>query len=353
MKRYLLFISLFLFTSCGKDSTSPSTIDFQTSDQIFIDDLAKVNDISDQEIINERIISVDVDSGGATLYKIRELNLSSLSLDSIPQSIGTLDSLKILILRDNNLQFITESICSIYDHLDSLVLDNNKICTPTIPECIEKNTTITHFYGKQGCEILPDEGDKNFITDMIDENWLTYSDSFIDSIKSIYTTWETFWDDEGALTYRITEIRYNDTGVIKIPNSIADLDSLIHLELQDNEIDIIPDYISSLSRLEYFAIFKNKITSLPAAIGNLTNLEVLKVSENQMDHIDEEINMENLGNLHTLWISDNNLTTLPAGMCGILDNPNIEIFISNNSLCDDLGCFSNLINESTQPACPE
>ena len=132
MKKYLLFIIfLLLFNDCSKDSTSSPSIDYYTDDQQFINDLATANDISEVEIINDRIITVEVDSGGVTFYKIRKLYLSNFGLDSLPLSIGKLDSLNILLLNNNKLQHITESICTIYDQLDSLDLNNNDICNDT------------------------------------------------------------------------------------------------------------------------------------------------------------------------------------------------------------------------------
>ena len=144
--------------------------------------------------------------------------------------------MKILFLNDNNFQYITESICSIYDNLDSLSLDNNRICTPTLPGCIENHTTITKFYGDQDCEVLPNAGDNAFMTDMVTENWSNVSEGFIDSIKNVYTTWDIFLED-GLYKYRITKIEYGNKGIIKIPSTIANLDSLVSLELQNNVIE--------------------------------------------------------------------------------------------------------------------
>jgi len=353
MQKNLTIILLILLFSCGGDSsTNPSSIDYYTDDQQFIDDLATANGIINKETITERITTVKIDTGSIKYYRIEKLNLGSMGLDSIPPSIGTLDSLTILYLNDNNIQNITESICDVYGQLDTLNIYNNKICTPTIPECIEENTTITEFYGNQGCDILPDEGDRDFIMDLINENWADTTTEFIDILKNSYTEWEDYWEN-GSLVSRITEIRYDNKAITKIPNSIADLDSLRWLELQNNQIEIIPGYIGSLKKLQYFTIFQNNITELPPQIGYLSSLEVLKISENNLENIHQ--NIGELNNLNLLWLSENQITTLPESMCNILENLNIEIYIDNNLLCpgNNHDCFNDLITNSTQPDCEE
>ena len=139
---------------------------------------------------------------------------------------------------------------------------------------------------------MPDEGDRDFILDLINENWADTTTEFIDILKNSYTEWEDYWED-GNLVSRITEIRYDNKAITKIPNSIADLDSLRWLELQNNQIEIIPGYIGSLKNLQYFTIFQNNITELPPQIGYLSSLEVLKISENNLENIHNTILFHN------------------------------------------------------------
>ena len=352
MQKNLTIILVILLYSCGGDtSTNPQIIDYYSEDSQFLDELSISNGKS-VEYFSDFIENVLFDSSGYKSYRIKKMYLGSIGLDSLPPSIGNLDSLTILYLNDNNIQNITESICDVYGQLDTLNIYNNNICTPTIPECIEKNTTITEFYGNQGCDILPDEGDRDFILDLINENWADTTTEFIDILKNSYTEWEDYWED-GNLVSRITEIRYDNKAITKIPNSIADLDSLRWLEFQNNQIEIIPGYIGSLKNLQYFTIFQNNITELPPQIGYLSSLEVLKISENNLENIHQ--NIGELNNLNLLWLSENQITTLPDSMCNILENPNIQIYIDNNFLCPENNneCFEDLINNSTQPNCSE
>ena len=64
---------------------------------------------------------------------------------------------------------------------------DNYICTPTLPSCIQENTTIPNFYSNQKCNIWPAEYDIRFIEDVVNENWSDTTAGFIDSLKNYFT----------------------------------------------------------------------------------------------------------------------------------------------------------------------
>ncbi len=59
--------------------------------------------------------------------------------------------------------------------------------------------------------------------------------------------------------------------------------------------------------------------------------------------------------MKTLWLSENQLTSLPDSMCNILSNPDIDISIDNNKICNNNypECFSSLVNNSDGQDCDE
>ena len=48
-----------------------------------------------------------------------------------------------LTIVNNNLKYLTSSICLIYDQFESLDIDNNDICTPNVPDCLIKVAIYT------------------------------------------------------------------------------------------------------------------------------------------------------------------------------------------------------------------
>ena len=351
MNKFLILTLIILFYSCGtENSTSPSSIGYYSDDQQFIDELIELNDITADDLTDYRITKIEVDSGIVSHYRVEKLYLGNLGLDSIPPSIAKLENLNVLILTDNNLHFLTESICDIYNGLDSLEVSNNDICTPSVPDCIINSMTISVFYENQQCVIIPDEEDLDFIEDLISENWNdTAATELITELNNL-STWETFTEGD-KITSRITEIRYDNKGIMSIPISLEDLDSLERIELQENQIEVIPNIIGNLSRLKYITIQKNNITSIPARIGELKKLEVFKIYENQLTEVHQ--NIGELSKLISLNISHNELVSLPDSMCNLLSNQGIQISIDNNKICNDYpACLEELVSNSEGQDCP-
>ena len=97
-------------------------------------------------------------------------------------------------------------------------------------------------------------------------------------------------------------------------------------------------------------IQKNNITTIPARIGDLEQLEVFKIYENQLIEVHENIGQ--LSKLISLNISHNQLESLPDSMCNILSNPDIQISIDNNKICNGYpDCFISLVSNSDGQAC--
>ena len=127
MQKNLTIILMIILYSCGGDSsTSPQTIDHYSEDLQFLNDLSSSNGKS-VEYFSDFIENILYDSSGYRSYRIKKMYFGSIGLDSLPSSIGNLDSLTILKLNDNNLHYITESICDVYDQLDTLNIYNNNI----------------------------------------------------------------------------------------------------------------------------------------------------------------------------------------------------------------------------------
>ena len=116
-----------------------------------------------------------------------------MGLDSIPASISALDSLTILYMNDNQLEYLPSSICSIDDQLDSLRVRGNKLCNPDVPSCIlDREPTKTEFFENQNgdnqseCEFSQSTKDLDFLEDLIRVNWNFENDDL--EYDEIWTT---------------------------------------------------------------------------------------------------------------------------------------------------------------------
>jgi len=373
MQKPLTIVLVILLYSCGDDSsTNPPSIDYHTDDQQFIDNLVLLNNSIENEDVIDRITTIDFidDSTGSKYYKIKQLNLNNMSLDSIPNSIIYLDSLKILYLSNNQLEFLPEDICNLNDQLDALDVSNNLLCNPHVPICITNlEPTLTAFFASQNdCSYQISIDDRTFLKRMILDNWDVFeNDSEYDSLWTLLnneenTVWQEFIEEDEvnekiSVVSRIVQIRYEnfnstDDDIHTIPIEIGFVDSLKFMYLSHNNIEEIPTEIGDLERLKYLHLGNNKIERVPESIGGgegLKKLEHLILNDNQIDSVSAYLS--NLTSLTELNLSRNSLETLPNELCGF--SPVIKI-VGNQFKCGcvvwDETCFDNkIIDQSCEP----
>ena len=107
----------------------------------------------------------EVDSVNISYYRIKKLYLSNMGLSVLPESIGKLDSLEVLNIDANELTSIPHQICNAEQiNYDSLQVENNKLCTPNIPTCININ------FAFQDCYFTYHEEDVQFLSELVQKN---------------------------------------------------------------------------------------------------------------------------------------------------------------------------------------
>ncbi|MGH0155450.1 UNVERIFIED_CONTAM: hypothetical protein FKN15_046669 [Acipenser sinensis] len=95
------------------------------------------------------------------------------------------------------------------------------------------------------------------------------------------------------------------------PAAFDDLDHLLELKLQKNSLHVLPALHAP--KLLLLDISFNQIPSLSAWDLHTANLETLKLAGLGLNSLDGEV-FENLGNLHELDLSDNQLTDFPIAL---------------------------------------
>ena len=106
-------------------------------------DLSEFNPDSitvDDIFLNYSILPSWLDSSGRLVY----LSLANQNIYSVPESIGTLDSLETLFLTNNYISSLPGTICDLQSSCE-IFIQNNKLCEDDYLDCID-------HWGEQECD---------------------------------------------------------------------------------------------------------------------------------------------------------------------------------------------------------
>ncbi|CAK9325850.1 unnamed protein product [Citrullus colocynthis] len=207
--------------------------------------------------------------------RLEMVDLSGISLNSLPNPNLNLATICKLDLSNNNLQSIPESLTARL--LNVMVLDvhsNQLKCLPNSIGCLGKLKTLNA------------------------------------SGNLIATLPKTLQDCRS-----LEELNVNFNKLTKLPEKLGfELTNLKKLSVNSNKLIYLPNSISHLTNLRVLDARLNCLTSLPDDLENLIKLEVLNISQNfhHLQSLPYSIGL--LLSLVELDISYNRITTLPDSM---------------------------------------
>ncbi|KAF2309919.1 hypothetical protein GH714_005620 [Hevea brasiliensis] len=218
-----------------------------------------------------------VDHGRETMEeeKLEIVDLSSMSLDSLPNPSLNLATICKLDLSNNNLQNIPESLTARL--LNVVVLDVHSNQLKSLPNSIGCLTKL---------KVLNAAG-----------NLLAFLPKTIENCRCL------------------EELNANFNKLSMLPDNIGyELVNLKKLSVNSNKLMLLPHSISYLTSLKVLDARLNNLRSLPEDLENLINLQVLNVSQNfqYLETLPYSIGL--LFSLVELDISYNRITSLPDSM---------------------------------------
>ncbi len=219
---------------------------------------------SPQEIAEERI--EEARRTGAS-----ELDLRTLGLTALPESIGTLEELQGLDLSGNDLTALPDSIV----HLKQLRrLDLSENSLTTLPEFMGQLKELQGLdLAGNGLTTLPD-----FIGHLTQLQGLYLSRNKLTSLP-----------DSIVHLKQLQGLNLSGNGLTPVPDSIGHLQQLQELYLSGNGLTSLPDFIGHLTQLQGLYLSRNKLTVLPDSIGRLEQLQQLFLHGNEALGIPPEI----------------------------------------------------------------
>lgn len=222
------------------------------------------------------------------IERIRELNLSSLSLQLLPPEIGKFINLDSLHLEINQLATLPESIGKL-QRLTTLDLSFNRLTT--LPDNIGELQNLKFF-------------------DLYENNLTTLPETIANLIE-------------------MEKLDLSSNKLNTLPHNIGNLLNLKELRLCNNQLNSLPHNIGNLLNLKELRLCNNQLNTLPYTIGNLGMLEQLHVSKNQLKTLPHTI--VDLQELFRLNLFQNQLETLPDAF-GNLPKQYGELYLGNNPL---------------------
>jgi len=211
--------------------------------------------------LNGRLVSLDLNYNKNVVMP----TFCNFKLDTIPENIGELDSLKFLNLKNNKIRTLPYEIGDL-ENLEKLILESNRL--KTFPESIGnlKNLEIVYAHHNQ---------------------------------------------------------------ITSLPSRFGELTNLQTLLLNYNNLESLPENIGSLSKLEVLFLNNNQLTSIPISIGQLQILKVLTLDDNLLETLPDKIcdlDLTDDGGLAINFTITNNLTCpiYPACVDKILGYQNCE-----------------------------
>jgi hypothetical protein len=180
--------------------------------------------------------------------KTRDLDLSGLNLNTIPDSLVQLSDLQSLNLSNNQISTIPDSLVQLVK-LKGLQLQHNQIVT--IPESLAQLTNL-HVLGlwRNKISTIPDS-----MSHLANLRFLGLGGNQITTIP-----------DSLAQLAELQELFLWDNQIAIIPEWLAELENLRHLHLEYNRISTIPDSFRHLSRLTHLALHGNMGLGIPKEI---------------------------------------------------------------------------------------
>jgi len=267
---------------------------------------------------NNNIMALELNLNDTTTFyrniknmqKVQTLTVYSDS-GLIPNSIGELKNLQILVIGQHKNLKIPESIGQL-KHLKTLSIGAGT--AQSIPRTLGKLTDLQEFTVNENKGIIKLPTD---ITNLSNLEVLDLSYNGLTQIPEEIYKWK-----------KLKILLLAGNKITKLPKAIGQIKSLEAIYIDDNELDSLPDEIGNLLNLKILSATQNKLKYIPASITKLVHLKSLFLNDNKISKL--PVNMGNLSVLETLYLQNNKLIKVPPSIGDIATLK--ELYLSDNRL---------------------
>ncbi len=259
--------------------------------------------------------------------RLTELKIQNYpEITILPNSINTLNQLKILKLDNNSIVHIPLNICQLdidFSNFEKFSISGNYLCPNNIPYCVEPYSEPESQY----CEW--DSYDMTILQEII-------------TLNGLNTTLNELGEMQTWISGRLTSLSITNEQAIglihTLPENFGLLNQLIYLNLSNNLISTLPESFGDLTNLEYLNLNGNQILYLPESFSDISILSHINLSGNSLSYLPE--NFSELEFLNYLDLSFNQFYTFPEETTFL---SNLETLnLSNNYISNISVNLSNL-----------
>ncbi|KAJ3443699.1 leucine-rich repeat-containing protein [Anaeramoeba flamelloides] len=216
------------------------------------------------------------------------INISSQSIDQLPEKDKHYLAVKSLFLNDNNIQ-----------KLPGALLKNR-----TLVYLNWSNNNLSKF-PKKVCKI------KSLNNLDLSRNGITTVPKEISSL------------------FRLMVLDLSRNKIQKLPTQIKDLRNLILLSLSENKLAIVPNAIYSIKTLRKLDLSKNLFTSIPPRFRKLKNLTELDLSSNSLTHFFTISLTSQLSKVETLLLNGNQIAKVNGSISKLISLKKLDLRTNN------------------------
>jgi Leucine-rich repeat (LRR) protein/GTPase SAR1 family protein len=248
-----------------------------------------------------------------------ELNLRSMKLTELPESIGQLKQLQKLDL-------------GLGGYFESAEEDKNRLTT--LPDSLGQLTQLTEL-----------DLSNNQLTALPDSLGRLSSLTQLTSLDLSHNQLTALPDSLGRLSSltQLTSLNLSHNQLTALPDSLGHLTQLTSLVLSHNQLTALPDSLGHLTQLTSLDLSNNQLTTLPDSLGHLTQLTELDLSSNQLTTLPEALRQ--LTRLQTLDLSRNQQLRLPKWLGKLSDWKSLD---ASNAVDDARHWLDGLVLAGSQ-----
>ena len=244
----------------------------------------------------------DIPKALGSLHKLEQLVLCQCENDTnctkvtkVPKTLGHLENLKLLDLRNNVLQTFPPYLSEL-SNLEELHVNNCQLAS--LPN------EFANFQKLKTLDIS-----NNFFTE------LPLCVTKLHKLSKLYVSdgrLQTLCREIKSLV-NLERLQLTSNELTSLPEELFQLVGLKKLYLNNNKLTSLHHKVGELNNLEFLVLNQNKLTKIPETIGKLKELCYLNVHENMLSFLPESI--INLEQIETLLVNNNPLQVPPVHVC--------------------------------------